>query len=304
MLEANKTLSKETVVCEFGTERSLVENFSLNAKVDATAFASFRLPAVVGGRSIDLSELIRAELKMENSSLLGDIEGLLRKGFISSKKQLEDLKIITTDPTTGKVNPLTDIERGNLRDFLGLTDSKNGKGPTAAGRQIVVRLIDELRAADSNFNNSIIAKQNARLMAGADANSGPNKPSFFGGVLSNFLRKITLTIHGTVGLSTFNLIYVKGLMRGIEGIYQITSVSESLTPANFTTTLECSLVNYKNYNPKTNPFAGDQIVSLTQLSETSAAGSLIPEYQTLLDQTAANLESDKNNTTINWGGSP
>ena len=66
MLEANKTLSKETVVCEFGTERSLVENFSLNAKVDATAFASFRLPAVVGGRSIDLSELIRAELKMEN----------------------------------------------------------------------------------------------------------------------------------------------------------------------------------------------------------------------------------------------
>ena len=302
VLEANKTLSKETVVCEFGTERSLVENFSLNAKVDATAFASFRLPAVVGGRSIDLSELIRAELKMENSSLLGDIEGLLRKGFISSKKQLEDLKIITTDPTTGKVNPLTDIERGNLRDFLGLTDSKNGKGPTAAGRQIVVRLIDELRAADSNFSNAIIAKQNARLMAGADANSGLNKPSFFGGVLSNFLRKITLTIHGTVGLSTFNLIYVKGLMRGIEGIYQITSVSESLTPANFTTTLECSLVNYKNDNPKTNPFAGDQIVSLTQLSETAADGDPIPEYQALLDQTAANLESDKNNTTINWGG--
>ena len=301
VLAANQTLSQKTVVCEFGTERSLVENFSLNAKVDATAFASFRLPAVVGGRSIDLSELVRAELNMENSSLLGDIEGLLRKGFISSKKQLEDLKIISTDTDTGKV---VDVNTLNLRSFLGLAASDGTKGPTTAGRQIVVRLIDELRAADSDFSNSIIAKQNARLMAGADANSGPNKPSFFGGVLSNFLRKITLTIHGTVGLSTFNLIYVKGLMRGIEGIYQITSVSESLTPANFTTTLECTLVNYKNDNPKTNPFAGDQIVSLTQLSESSAAGSSIPDYQTLLDQTATNLENDRNNSTINWGGSP
>ena len=226
---------------------------------------------------------------------------MLRKGFISSKKQLEDLKIISTDTDTGKV---VDVNTLNLRSFLGLAASDGTKGPTTAGRQIVVRLIDELRAADSDFSNSIIAKQNARLMAGADANSGPNKPSFFGGVLSNFLRKITLTIHGTVGLSTFNLIYVKGLMRGIEGIYQITSVSESLTPANFTTTLECTLVNYKNDNPKTNPFAGDQIVSLTQLSETAAAGSLIPEYQTLLDQTATNLEKDRNNSTINWGGSP
>ena len=297
IINANRILSDKTVVCEFGTERSLVENFSLNAKVDATAFASFRLPAVVGGRSVDLSELIKDQLNMgSNSSLIGDIEKLILKGFISSKKELQNLQIITIDPIT---NQITSVNQNNLRSFLGLAND-DGKN-SAAGRQVVVRLIDELRAADSNFNNSIIAKQNAALMMGADANSGPNSPSFFGGVLSNFLRRITLTIHGTVGLSTFNLIYVKGLMRGIEGIYQITSVTENLTVANFSTTLECALVNYKDNSVKTNPFAANQSVSLTQLSETAEDAEL--NYQNLLNQTLTNLENDRSNSTINWGGS-
>ena len=294
---ANSALSNKTMVCEFGTERSLVENFSLNAKVDATAFASFRLPAVVGGRGIDLSALVRNELTMNNSSFLGDITRLIEEGFLSSKKQLESLKIITTDPTTGKVNPLTKGQINNLDAFLRqMADPSN-----VAGRQIVVRLIDELRAADSTFSNSIVAKQNALLMAGSDANPNSNRPSFFGGVLSNFLRRITLTIHGTVGLSTFNLIYVKGLMRGIEGIYQITSVTESLTPASFSTTLECALVNYKDDNKDTNPFAAEQIVSLTQLSETENTSS-IPDYATLLAQTERRLADARDANKIKWDG--
>ena len=291
--DANRSLSKKTVVCEFGTERSLVENFSLNAKVDANAFASFRLPAVVSGQSVDISKLIANQLKINGSSLIADIEALILKGFISSKKELQDLQIITVDPLT---NQVTNVSEQNLERFLRLSESD------AAGRQVVVRLIDELRAADSNFNNSIIAKQNAALMMGADANSGPNKPSFFGGVLSNFLRRITLTIHGTVGLSTFNLIYVKGLMRGIEGIYQITSVTESLSPANFSTTLECALVNYKDNNKESNPFAANQSVSLTQLSETAEGKRA--DYEDLLDDTLRKIEADRKTNTINWGGSP
>ena len=301
--DANRSLSKKTVVCEFGTERSLVENFSLNAKVDANAFASFRLPAVVGGQSVDISKLIANQLKINGPSLIADIEALILKGFISSKKELQDLQIVTIDPIT---NQVTSVSEANLERFLRLSESVDENDPkaaaVAAGRQVVVRLIDELRAADSNFNNSIIAKQNAALMMGADANSDPNKPSFFGGVLSNFLRRITLTIHGTVGLSTFNLIYVKGLMRGIEGIYQITSVTESLSPANFSTTLECALVNYKDNNKESNPFAANQSVSLTQLSETAEGQRA--DYKDLLDDTLRKIEDDRQTNTINWGGSP
>ena len=189
----------------------------------------------------------------------------------------------------------------NLENFLKLSGGPNA---SVAGRQVVVRLIDELRAVDSNFSNSIIAKQNQMLMMGSDVNPSRNQPAFFGGVLSNFLRKITLTIHGTVGLSTFNLIYVKGLMRGIEGIYQITSVTESLTPANFTTTLECTLVNYKDNNPDSNPFAETQGVSIRELSETGIGSVNVTEdaYQQLIRDTETRLQQATDSSNIKWDG--
>ena len=294
---ANQSLSQKTVVCEFGTERSLVENFSLNAKVDATAFASFRLPAVVGGRSVDLSKLIYSQVNSEapdniRNDFIGDVKSLIERGFTSNKRELEDLKIITTNPQTGQI---INVNEQNLENFLKLS---GGEGASVAGRQVVVRLIDELRAVDSSFSNSIIAKQNQMLMMGSDVNPSQNQPAFFGGVLSNFLRKITLTIHGTVGLSTFNLIYVKGLMRGIEGIYQITSVTESLTPANFSTTLECTLVNYKDNNPDSNPFASTQGVSIRELSQTEFEGQ--PDYKGLIEATTTRLEAAADANNYNW----
>lgn len=300
---ANQSLSQKTVVCEFGTERSLVENFSLNAKVDATAFASFRLPAVVGGRSVDLSKLIYSQVNNEapdniRNDFIGDVKSLIERGFTSNKRELEDLKIITTNPQTGQI---INVNEQNLENFLKLS---GGEGASVAGRQVVVRLIDELRAVDSSFSNSIIAKQNQMLMMGSDVNPSRNQPAFFGGVLSNFLRKITLTIHGTVGLSTFNLIYVKGLMRGIEGIYQITSVTESLTPANFSTTLECTLVNYKDNNPDSNPFAETQGVSIRELSETGIGRLYVTEgaYQQLIRDTETRLQQATDSSNINWDG--
>ena len=68
--------------------------------------------------------------------------------------------------------------------------------------------------------------------------------SFYGSILSSFLKTINLTIHGTVGFSQFNIIYIKGLLRGIEGLYLVTNVTDSISPASFTTNLECKLVSY------------------------------------------------------------
>ena len=74
-------------------------------------------------------------------------------------------------------------------------------------------------------------------------------------VLSTFLRTANLTIHGTTGLNVFNLIYLKGLLSGVEGLYLISSVNESIAASNFTTTLECKLIEYVNNDDKTNPLA-------------------------------------------------
>ena len=90
---------------------------------------------------------------------------------------------------------------------------------------------------------------------------------FYGNVLSTFLRTATLTIHGTTGLNVFNLIYLKGLLSGVEGLYLISSVNESIAAANFTTTLECKLVEYINNDDKTNPLAYRGRSDLRRLEE-------------------------------------
>ena len=278
--------SDKVVVCEFATERSLVENFSLNSKVDPLAFAAFRLPSIVGGKEVDVAGLVKDNLGNTGSGFLKDITSILEKDLFSSKQSLVDLNIITVDDN-GKVKS---VNTNNLSNFL----SSQG---TTQGKQVVTNFIDELRATNATFNNNIIAKQNEKL-----SNSGANnstKPSFYGGILSSFLRSITLTIHGTVGLTMFNLIYIRGIMRGIEGIYMITSVTESLSPSNFTTTLECKLINYKNSNSKTNPFAEQKFTTLTSLAE-QAKKDGVSNFEELFESTEKALEDARNATLIKW----
>lgn len=275
--------SQKAVVCEFGTERSLVENFSLNSKVDPIAFAAFRLPSIVGGQSVDVSSVVRNNLD-NNYGFLGDITDALQNNFISSKKELESLKIVTLNDK----GDIESVSQNNLRNFL------SQESPQAS--QVITRLIDELRASSVSFNNNVIAAQNEEFLS--NNSKGGKDPSFFGGILSSFLRSITLTVHGVVGLTMFNVVYIKGLMRGIEGVYMITSVSESLTPSNFSTTLECKLVNYKNNNSKTNPFAQRKFTTLQELASEAQEG--FSRYDTLFNKTERRLEDAANSTNFRW----
>lgn len=65
----------------------------------------------------------------------------------------------------------------------------------------------------------------------------------FGDILSLFLRRADVTIHGTIGVSPFNVISLKGLMDSMEGLYNILSVTDKLTPNSFSTSLDLSLIH-------------------------------------------------------------
>ena len=56
-------------------------------------------------------------------------------------------------------------------------------------------------------------------------------------------------------------------MRGIEGLYIISNVSESVTVGSFTTTLECRLIEYTNNDQQTNPLAYKGEASIRALAE-------------------------------------
>ena len=280
--------SKAAVVCEFGSERSLVESFNLSSKVDPLAFASFRLPDVIGGQSIDISEIVRSNVASGSMGLMNDIRDILEKGMYTGKQQLRDLQIIGETGAGG----LTRVNTEQLRMFL-LANTQTG---TAA--KVQTTFLTNLMASNQELNTKIISLQNEAITGSGDPNN-PQNNSFYGGVLSTYLRSISLTIHGVVGLSMFNVVYIKGLMRGIEGLYLITTVSESITPAAFSTSLECKLIQYKDQNPDTNPIAGAKNITLAEVAQ-RAKGTTYTSFDALFDETERALEEDKNQGVLGY----
>ena len=71
------------ILANFGHIESLVESFNLGSKMDPNAFASFRLPAVVGGAYVDIAAVVNKEITSGSSDLLGDIRTILQSGLIA-----------------------------------------------------------------------------------------------------------------------------------------------------------------------------------------------------------------------------
>ena len=269
--------SDKVVVCQFGTAQSLVESFGLASKIDPNAFSAFRLPAVVGGANMNVIEVLRnARTNNEEAygTLLSDFGNILNKGLTTGKEALKKLKIVN-DGAEGT----STINYDNLETFL-LSDSP-------AISKAASSFIEDMMAQDVKLYNTILTMQNEFFTKKETSEEGTiGEPGtrqagsrFYGNILSTFLRTATLTIHGTTGLGVFNLVYLKGLLNGIEGLYLISSVNESIAASTFTTTLECKLVEYTNNDPKTNPIAYRGAASLNRLAS-------------IIDETKANENAE------------
>ena len=257
--------SENVMVCQIGTGQSLIENFGLASKIDPTAFSSFRLPAVVGGANMNLTEILRATQQEDPTafaSLLNDFSEILNRGVSTGLDGLKSLKIVT------EVDGQIIINEDALKSFL-ISENVPAISKAATG------FLENMMSQDVAVYNKILTMQN-QYFTGLDtsaegftgeANYRLPGSKFYGNVLSTFLRTATLTIHGTTGLNVFNLIYLKGLLSGVEGLYLISSVNESIAAANFTTTLECKLVEYINNDDKTNPLAYRGRSDLRRLEE-------------------------------------
>jgi len=241
--------SNKVMVCNFGTLDSLVENFQMSSKVDANALATFRLPSVMGGVSMDISRIVAGNL--ESSGLLSDIVKIINDGPVGGKDTLKELQIVDAE---GKV---TESGINNLTSLLTNQDEpviqKASQG-----------FIEDLMSQDVKFYSKIMALQNEYFNGLSEATTNTTAleenqrfagSRFYGNILNTYLRTVTMTIHGTANLNNFNYIYLKGLLSGVEGLYVISSVNESVTPTSFTTTIECKLVEYVENDASKNPLA-------------------------------------------------
>jgi len=256
--------SEKVMVCQFGTSQSLVESFGLASKIDPNAFSAFRLPAVVGGATMNVIEVLR-NARDDNpdaySTLLSDFGSILSDGLITGKDALKKLKIVS-DGTEGA----STVNYSNLETFL-LSESP-------AISKAASTLVEDMMSQNVKLYNTILTMQNDFFTnkdpsaEGTIGEPGTRQAGsrFYGNILSTFLRTATLTIHGTTGLNVFNLVYLKGLLSGIEGLYLISNVNESLAASTFTTTLECKLIEYTNNDPQTNPIAYRGASNLNRLA--------------------------------------
>ena len=85
-------------------------------------------------------------------------------------------------------------------------------------------------------------------------------------------------------------------MRGIEGLYLITSVNESLTPAAFSTSLECKLIQYKD-SSESNPLAANLNITLAEAAA-EAKGNQFTDFDALFNQTEENLRADEGESAL------
>jgi hypothetical protein len=64
----------------------------------------------------------------------------------------------------------------------------------------------------------------------------------FGQLFGYYMKRTSITIHGTVGMNVFNLIRVTGLIPNLQGIYMTVGVQESINADSYNTVLECVLI--------------------------------------------------------------
>ena len=153
----------------------------------------------------------------------------------------------------------------DLKDFLDDEDKVNntnlyanvfsdiGKAATGEYAKIVIAQNAFFDVPKNNQNkivsNTVIAKflmqkpeRMNKLNALIQSQPGSN---FATQLLSHYMRKCTLTIHGTTNLTPFNSINVTGVLPNLEGLYLITSLRESVTTSNFQTIIEAVLLRPK-----------------------------------------------------------
>jgi len=296
--DGTRVLSNNVAVFNFGTADSLVENFSMSSKIDPMAFTTQMTPAILGGAVMNVTNILREGLvgNRDRDNILSDIRRILETNVIG----VEDFKTLQIVNDEGKV---TDDGMNRLRSILAGEDNQPILQKTA------MTLIEDLATANVSLRNKLLALQSEYFNGldyaddlSVDEEDGfvgetkaiPNS-KYAGSLLGTFLRSITITVHGTAGFNVHDYVYIKGTMSGVEGLYIISNVNESVAIGSFTTTLECKLIEYTNNNQQTNPLAYKGEASIRALAEQQRKLSEDGDSINFSDVVAALSEANSSN---------
>ena len=189
----------------------------MNSKFDPLVARAFRDAAVEFTGNTDA--LINF---LSYKDVAKDLKGYLETNYPDIAEDADGQKAIEINPETKKVTI-------NKRMFLPQDDAPKG--------EIVTAISKFLQASPARLNN-MRALMNANAAGQSTIEGGVADSNYATNLMANYMRKTTITVHGTTNLAPFQKVIIKGIMPNLEGMYVITNTRESITPQGFQTILE------------------------------------------------------------------
>ena len=205
---------------DYKANDSLIERIDMNSKFDPGLSMTFELGARAFAGNPD---------KFAQFLSFGNIAVELREFLKQEDPELADIIQIKDDKAMGEAG------RVSFAKSAFFSDAATGDQKTVPASLVTKFLMQ---------NPERMAKLNAML--GSEPGS-----NFATQLLSNYMRKTTITIHGTTNIIPYNTIHVRGVLPDLEGMYLVTNTRESITPSGFQTIIEATLIQNLTLDPET-----------------------------------------------------
>ena len=219
----------DIIVLDFKAKDSLIESLDMNSTFDPITARAFRDASVeFTGNSDALLHF------MSYKDIAPDLLEFFKKEAPHIQSEEEGGKQAITIDATGKVT---------LDREIFMEDNE----VTQQVQNVVSKYLQANPARLNSMRALLLAYEQGKSSTEDDPEGVDNYATQ---LLANYMRKTTVTIHGTTNIAPFQKVIIKGIMPDLEGMYLITSTRESITPQGFQTILEGSLVRQPSDNAR------------------------------------------------------
>lgn len=260
----------------YGHANSLCENISLETKMDPNAWEMYQLPISAGGNTFNLlRQMQRAKIVSQGAEgenqIRYDIQQIVT-GALPNPNAKDDAAKYLEEKLNDKTKSLEQIYASIVEETKSQSKTTFKNARTSLNRL-------------SGALEKYLQKDIKKFMIVSAFAASENSKSLFSTLLGYYLKKTVATIHGTCGLNSYEYIAIKGLFKGVSGLYSIIKIEDEIDKSGFTTKIEAMLVKPDEDSSDVNITAN--ISSLTPIE--SSRNSVVEEQERrVISQNKAN----------------
>lgn len=259
-------LEEKIFVFNYGEDNSLIESANVNSKIDPSAWASFRMPSFTGRLGVNLANYIfgkkpdgmntKPRVKLPN--YIVELLSITKNSGIKSGADVISILDGVIPFTAGTNDFYSPQQISFIRTNAKLLRENESsiEGVLTLNKYLNNQQDNDLEKQANTFLGSIATgdRQFYNEMVVDFFNTGGG--SVVGALMSNYLLKIDVTIHGTVGISPLDAFYINNFIEGMKGVYLVSNIEESISPGSFSTSLNLVYADSLAEPPNDEEYAG------------------------------------------------